>query len=108
MQTESVTGRGPRAFLSRRWNRRVPLATIFWRDMIVVASIVNVLAGALGLMLLGLKVGTVPSLVVLFAPLPYNAFLLASVWRTADLARPAIADAYRLGATLWFLAATII
>ena len=76
--------------------------------MIVVASIINIVAGAAGLILLGLKLGTAPSLAVLLAPVPYNIFLLASVWPTADLARPVTADAYRLGATLWFLAAVII
>lgn len=108
MQTDSATGRGPLAFLRRRWRRQIPLATLFWRDMIVVASIINIVAGAAGLILLGLKLGTAPSLAVLLAPVPYNIFLLASVWPTADLARPVTADAYRLGATLWFLAAVII
>ncbi len=108
MQADSVTGRGPLAFLVRRWRRQVPLETLFWRDMIVIASLINVAAGAAGLVSLGLKAGVGLSVAVLLAPLPYNAFLLAAVWRTADRVGPQTASAYRLGATLWFLAATII
>ena len=108
MKTESVTGRGLRGFLLRRWHRQVPLATLFWRDMVAVGSLVNVAAGIAGLLMLGLKAGLPASLAVLFAPLPLNALLLAAVWRAADAAPPRQASAYRLGATVWFVVAAVI
>ncbi len=108
MNADSIPSRGPWGFLLRRWRRQVPLATLFWRDMIVIASIVNVAAGATALILLGLKAGAAASMIVFLAPLPYNAFLLAAVWRATDLADALRANAYRLGASLWFVAAAII
>lgn len=108
MHTNNVQGRGPLAFLLRRWRRQVPLATVFWRDMIAIGSIINLVAGVTGLLMLGLKAGVAPSLLVLFAPIPYNILILIAVWRAADIADTRQAGAYRFGAVLWFLAATVI
>lgn len=108
MNADCITSRGPWPFLLRRWRRQVPLATLFWRDMIAIASIVNLAAAAAALILLGVKAGPTASLTVLLAPLPYNAFLLAAVWRATDLVDALRANAYRLGASLWFVAAAII
>ena len=108
MQTDDSSGPEPFAFLLRRWRRQVPIATLFWRDMILFGSIINIVAGAMGLLMLGLKAGLMLSLLVLFAPLPANIILLIAVWRAADIAGARQAVSYRSGAVLWFLAATVI
>lgn len=76
--------------------------------MLVIGSMINIIAFAAGLLMLGLKAGVAVSLTVLFAPIPCNILLLVVVWRAADLADARKAGAYRLGATLWFVAAAIV
>ena len=50
----------------------------------------------------------VVTMLVLLAPLPYNVFLLAAVWRTADLAAPRTASTVRAGSALWLVLATLL
>jgi hypothetical protein len=103
------TGRaGPFAFFARRWRRQVPLGLLFWRDMIVVGSALNLAFAFAGLMALGFKADPVVAIAVFHAPLPYNFFLLGAVWRTADLVDAVKASSVRFGALAWLIAATII
>ncbi len=44
-----------RGFLTSRWQRQVPLGTLFWRDMVLAGSAINLAAAFAGLMALGLK-----------------------------------------------------
>lgn len=103
------TGRsGPLAFFVRRWGRRVPLGSLFWRDMIVAGSLLNLAAAFAGLMALGLKADLLVAMFVFNAPLPYNFFIVAAIWRTADLVDAAKASSARFGAVLWLVAATVL
>lgn len=108
MQLEETDVSGPLAFFVRRWRRQVPLGLLFWRDMVVVGSAVNLAAAFGGLMALGFKAELAVAMLVFHAPLPYNIFLVASVWRTADIVDARKANSARLGAALWLLAATVI
>jgi hypothetical protein len=98
----------PFSFFSRRWRRQVPLGTLFWRDMIVVGSVINLAAAFVALMALGLKAGLMVTILIFHAPLPYNIFLVASVWRAADIADPKTASSARFGAAIWLAVATLL
>jgi hypothetical protein len=98
----------PIAFFVRRWRRQVPLGLLFWRDMIVVGSLLNLAAAFAGLLALGFKAHLAVATLVFFSPLPYNVFLVASVWRAADLIPDARAWSVRAGATIWLVIATLI
>lgn len=106
--TQVQAANGVAGFFVRRWRRQVPLATLFWRDMIVVGSLINLATTFAGLMALGFKAGVLTASLVFFSPLPYNIFLTAAVWRTADLADPRTAASYRFAAAAWLVLATII
>jgi hypothetical protein len=108
MQLEQAAASGPFAFFVRRWRRQVPLGLLFWRDMVVVGSALNLAAAFAGLMALGFKADLAVAMLVFHAPLPYNIFLVASIWRTADVVDAGKAHSARLGAALWLLAATVI
>ena len=95
-------------FLASRWQRQVPLALLFWRDMVVVGSAINLAAAFAGLMALGFKAGLATALLVFHLPLPYNIFIAGAVWRTADLAESKAASSARAGAVLWLLATLLI
>ncbi|WP_353644365.1 hypothetical protein [Mesorhizobium sp. WSM2239] len=96
------------SFFASRWRGEVPLDRLFWRDMVLVGTALNLLTTAAAILLLGLKTPMAIVLAVFLSPLPYNIFLFAAVWRTADTAGTAKAAFFRSAALLWFVVATII
>jgi hypothetical protein len=106
---DMMTGsNGPFAFFVRRWERQVRLGTLFWRDMLVVATLINLAAAFVSLMALGFKAELPVVLAVFHAPMPYNIFLVGAVWRTAQLADAARASTARFGAAAWLVAMTVL
>jgi hypothetical protein len=91
------------SFFARRWRGEVSIPGLLWRDMVVVGSIVNLAASVLALVLVAQGVPAGVAAAVHFAPLPYNGFLLASLWRNPR--RTAITSAV---AALWFLGASLL
>lgn len=83
MTNPSVPG-----YFADRWQARVPLRTLFWRDKWAVASLANLLAGFLSLMALAQRWGDSWALGLHFALLPYNLFLVAAVWRWPGAPNP--------------------
>jgi len=104
---ESSSG-GTANYLQRVWRAEVPLATVFWRDMAVVGTIVNVVAIALAAFAAAAGAPTGVGLVIFMAPTPYNIFLVAAVWRRADRERGEFAWPARIGALVWLLLAFLI
>ena len=96
------------SFFASRWRGEAPLDRLFWRDMVLVGTVLNVLTLVAALLLLGLKVSPIVAVAVHLSPLPYNLFLFAAVWRTADAAGNARAAFFRSAALLWLVAATIL
>ena len=87
------------AFFASRWRGQVPLPVLFWRDMLVVGSLINLVASFATLMLIAQGASPGAALLMHFAPLPYNLFLYAAVWRF-----PQHTSRVRLIGTIWFLA----
>ena len=108
MLVESTERNGPLSFFIRRWRRQAPLGVLFWRDMIVFGSALNLVAAFAGLMALGFKADLLVAMLVYHAPLPYNFFIVGAIWRTADLVDAAKASSARLGAVIWLVAATVL
>lgn len=100
--------RGRTGFFAARWQGRIPLPRLFWRDMVIVGSAINVATTVAALVVLGLKAPTAAALAVHFAPLPYNLFLFLAVWRTAEKRSLATAWIAQLGAAAWLIAATTL
>lgn len=97
------------SFFASRWRGEAPLDRLFWRDMVLVGTVLNVAALVAALLLLGLKVSPVVAVAVYFSPVPYNIFLFAAVWRTAEAIGNARAAAFfRSAALIWVVAATIL
>jgi hypothetical protein len=96
------------SFFASRWRGEAPLDRLFWRDMVLVGTVLNVLALVAALLLLGLKVSPVIAVAVYFSPVPYNIFLFAAVWRTAEAIGNARAAFFRSAALIWVVAATIL
>ena len=90
-------------FFARRWRGEVALRTLFWRDMVVVGSLVNLIASLLALMLAVQGVALGVAVALHFAPLPYNLFLFATVGRS-----PQRTSTVTALATAWLVAACLL
>ncbi|TPI17337.1 hypothetical protein [Mesorhizobium sp. B4-1-1] len=95
-------------FLRSRWRGEAPLDRLFWRDMLLVGTIVSIASSALALVLLGLKLPLWLVLAVHFLPVPYNIFLTVAVWRTAEKVGGFKAQLAMLGSALWLIATAIV
>lgn len=95
------------SFLRSRWRGEAPLGIVFWRDMIVVGTAVNVAATLVAVILLGLGWALAPVLAVHFLPVPYNLFLFIAVWRSSGRAGGWAAQIAPLAAAVW-LALTVV
>lgn len=95
-------------FLAARWRGAVPVGRLFWVDIWLAGTALNLATTFLSLVVLGLKFPLWASLAVFFSPVPWNIFLVVSLWRACDVQRPPGAAAYRLGALSWLALATLI
>ncbi|MBC7939362.1 MAG: hypothetical protein H7Z19_06280 [Chitinophagaceae bacterium] len=57
------------------------MRTLFWRDMLGVGTVINLLASFVALMAASQGVDIRVAAALHFAPLPYNLFLFMVVWR---------------------------
>ena len=90
-------------FFSDRWRAKVNLRRLFWFDMLAVGTLINLFAGFAALMVMAQVREPTWAICLHFSTLPYNAFLLAAIWRF-----PAVTPAMRLSASLWFVAMTVV
>jgi hypothetical protein len=86
-----------------RWNGQVPWRRLLWPEMLGVGTFVNLLATLLALVAAIERAPLAVVALLHFAPLPYNAFLLAALWRAPE--RPAVVAG--IGAA-WFVAVLFV
>ena len=98
-----MTGTAVRAAVTDRWHGRVPLRTVLWRDMLVAGTVLNLLTGMAALAILATGGDVLWAVLVHFAPLPLNLFLLSAVFRAPRAGRRAKAVA-----VVWFLAMLVL
>ena len=97
-----------RSFFGSRWQGAVPLERLFWRDLVLVGTAINIASSVTALILLGLKLPLGVALAVHFASVPYSIFLTFAVWRTTEKAKGAKASLMTLGATLWLILVVVV
>jgi hypothetical protein len=95
-------------YFQQLWWAEMPLATVFWRDMAVVGSIVNVVSIALATITAAFGGATGVGIALYTAPTPYNIFLVVAVWRRADRENTEWAWPARIGALVWLLLAFLV
>lgn len=95
-------------FFAGRWRGQVPLDRIFYFDMLLVATVLNLATTFASLMALGFKAPEWAAFAIFLSPLPYNIFLVLCVWRATEHSAAASASFYRLGALGWLVVATVI
>jgi hypothetical protein len=95
-------------FFASRWRGHAPLDRLFWVDMWLLGTALNIATTFLSLMVLGFKLPLWASLAVFFSPAPWNIFLTVAVWRACEVQRPRGASFYRLASVAWLILATTI
>ena len=90
-------------FFARRWRGEVPMATLLWRDMFVVGSVVNAVATFSALIAATQGVALWIAAAMHFAPVPYNVFLFAAVGRSPERTPLVMA-----AAGVWFVLALLV
>lgn len=98
MNTPATVG-----FIGARWRGQASLNTLFWRDMLLVGSVINLLVSFGALMIAALGGNFFVAAVVHFACLPYNLFLVFALWQT-----PGCGPAMKWTSLAWLLAATVL
>jgi hypothetical protein len=91
------------SYFSRRWHGEVPLGVLVWQDMLGVGTLVNLTATFLAVVAVILGAHSVLALAVHLSPLPFNVFLVGSVWR-APAGNTLVAGI----AALWFCVMMVI
>ena len=74
-------------YLGRRWRGETSLTRLYWRDMLGIGSLINLLTGFIALMIAAQGGELWVAAVVHFACLPYNVFLVLAVWRAPGCSR---------------------
>jgi hypothetical protein len=86
-----------KTFITQRWHGRVGWRRLFWRDLLIVGTSLNVLMTGLALALLSQDVAIQWVLLAHLLPLPYNLLIVSAIWSAPR--RPALV----LGASLCWL-----
>ena len=74
-------------FFSSRWCGEASAAVVYWRDILAVGTLINLVTGFAALMLAAQGTDIVIAALMHFAPLPYNVFLVVALWRTPQRTR---------------------
>lgn len=95
-------------YFASRWHGGVPLSHLFWQDMVIFGTGVNVAAALAMMLMLAAGLPAVLAVFVFLSPLPYNLFLVGAVWRAAGTASDLWGGAVRAASLVWFVVATLI
>lgn len=86
------------------WRGEEPLARVFWEYMIGWATVLNLIATGAGLAVFAKDGPLWLGLLLHFAAVPLNIFLVVSVWRAAARESGSIfANTARIGSAVWFV-----
>jgi hypothetical protein len=106
---ESVAPKNPVvAYVVSLWRGELPLARVFWSDMLIIGTVANVAAmiSAVLLFVSGLPIAV--GVTAHFSPVPYNLLLLLGVWHAAQREASRWSFAAQTIAVVWFIAMLVI
>ena len=95
-------------FFTARWRGEVPLSTLFWRDMLIVGTAVNLALAFAALMALGFKAPLWVALTLHFIAVPYNLFLFVAIGKRARIEETPAAGFFTATALAWVVAAALV
>jgi len=86
-----------KAFITKRWHGRIGWRTLFWRDLLLIGTGLNLLMTGTALALLSQDAPMHWVLLAHLLPLPYNLLIVSAIWRARR--RPAVV----LGVSVFWL-----
>jgi hypothetical protein len=108
-RVEHAARRNPAVvYIRRLWLGELPLSRVFWTDMLVIGTVVNIAAGIAAMLLFVSGAPIAIGVAVHFAPLPYNLLLFFAVWQAASREASGWSFPAQVGAFLWFFVAFVI
>jgi hypothetical protein len=90
------------------WRGEIPLARVFWTDMILIGSLVNILSMIAALLLFVSGAPIALGVFVHFAPVPYNILLLLAVWLSAAREASGWSFPAQAAALVWLILSILI
>lgn len=90
-----------KTFITQRWHDRVGWSMLFWRDLLLIGTGLNVLMTGTALALLSQDAPIQWVLLAHLLPLPYNMFIVSAIWRAPQ--RPLLVLGASLGWLLLFI-----
>ena len=97
-----------KSFILSRLRGDAPLHTVFWRDMVVIGTGVNVLCTAAAFILLVAEAPWPWPLIAHMLPQPWNLFVFFAVWRSASQIDGQSQNLVRLSAIGWLTLMLIV
>lgn len=95
-------------FFVARWQCRIPLARLFWWDMLLVGTAINGALTLAGLLAIANRLPDAVAHVAFALLLPYNLFIFLSVVRTSSRQRTPFAPLFQLSGLIWLVSLTLI
>lgn len=96
-----ATGR----FFVSRLRGEAPLRMVFYRDMLLFGTAINILSFLIVIVLVAAEASPSLPIFIFLTVLPWNLFLFFSVWQCADKRSDASGIVAKAGAALWLVAA---
>ncbi len=96
------------SYFTSRLQGTASVRTVFWRDMLVTGTIVNAAVFAVSLFYMSRDGNLAVFLLLYLLPMPYNAFILYSVWRCSRRLVPFQANFAKLISLCWFFSLNFI
>lgn len=90
-------------FFGSRWCGETYLGKLYWRDILIVGSVINLFTGFIALMIAAQGGDVWVAAMVHFASLPYSVFLVLALWRT-----PGRSKMMELTSLVWLGAVTML
>ncbi|MBW8471443.1 MAG: hypothetical protein K0M67_24545 [Thiobacillus sp.] len=70
-----------KTFITKRWQGRIGWRTLFWRDLLLIGTGLNLLMTGTALALLSQDAPIHWVLLAHLMPLPYNLLIVSAIWR---------------------------
>ena len=90
------------------WRADFPLPRVFWTDMIVIGSMVNIVGTAAAMLLFVSGAPIAIGVFVHFAPVPYNVLLFLSVWQAAAREASTWSFLAQVAGLIWLITAIVV
>ena len=101
---ESAAAKNPvLTYITSLWRGEIPLGRVFWTDLLIIGTVVNVAAMIAAILLFVSGAPIALGVVVHFAPVPYNLLLLLGVWHAAQRETSDLSFAAQAVAVVWFI-----